>query len=297
MLQPALGLYGSTVWDVAGSAAEQEQQTGRQRADSAQQESAAHLQSQEVSSLIGLDTQQADSDRPQHGEAEAQRPDVQPAQVTPGSRSSEWLDSMMDAVGADAGAKSEAAAAAAPAAGSWQAGKPFTGTPQLATAAAAAADAAQAGDADKGTGEARLPAPVLPAVEQMAAAPAPTRTGGQPLPAPEVRLGLQAGCSLSSRLPSSPLAQMPLATMATIPDLEEGLQLSQHFAATSQQLQADMDALKLSIGTLDFGEQAVSCTSLARTKRTCSKHTMQAAGVPLAASLLHLPPHVHCRRT
>ena len=170
-------------------------------------------------------------------------------------------------------------------------GEPSTGSPQPATAAAAAAaGAAHAGAADKDTAEARpaaadsarLPVPVLPAVEQMAAAPAPTQIAGQPLPAPEGRLGRQAGSSLSSMLASSPLAQMPPASMATIPDLEEGLQLSQHFAATSQQLQADMDALKLSIETLDFGEP-FSCTSLGSTKRTCSNDTMQAAGVRLAA--------------
>ena len=220
---------------------------------------------QEVSSSAGLNTQQAESDRLQQAEAEAQLADVQPAQVTQGSRSSEWLDSMMDGAGANVGARSEAAAAATPAAGGGQAGEAITGSPQLATAAAAPAPgAAHAGAADKGMAEAtpaaaeraKLPVPVLPAVEQMAAAPALTQIARQPLPAPEGRLGLQAGSSSSSRLPSSPLAQMPLASMAALPDLEEGLQLSQHFAATSQQLQADMDALKLSIETLDFGEQA-----------------------------------------
>ena len=278
-MQHALGLYEATVWDLVGRATKQEQQTGSQSADSAQQASAVPPQPQEVSSSAGLDTQQAEGDTPRHGETEAQLADVQSAQVTQESRSSEWLDGMMDAVGADVGASSEAAAAARPAGGGGQAGEPSTSLPQLATAAAAAAaaGAAHAGAADKGTAEARppaavfagLPVPVLPAVEQMAAAPAPIRIAGQPLPAPEVRLGLQAGSSLSSRLPPSPLAQIPLASMATIPDLEEGLQLSQHFAATSQQLQADMNALKLSIETLDFGEQAVSCTSLAGTKRTC----------------------------
>ena len=289
-MRHALGLYGNTLWGLVGPAAEQEQQTGRQHASFAQQASAASPQPQEMSLSAGLDTRQAESDTPQHGEAEAQLANVQLQHVTQGSRSSEWLDSMMDAVGADVGASSEAVAAI-PAAGGGQAGEASIGSTQLATAAAAAAGAAHVGAADKGTAEARpaaagsagLPVPVLPAMEQMAAAPAPARTARQPLPAPEVRQGLQTGSSLSSRLPSSPLAQMPLASMATIPDLEEGLQLSQHFAATSQQLQADMDALKLSIETLDFGEQVCSCTSLASTKSTCYKDTMQAAGVSPAA--------------
>lgn len=46
---------------------------------------------------------------------------------------------------------------------------------------------------------------------------------------------------------------LPLA-MAAIPDALEGMQLSQDFTGSAQQLQADMDALRLSLETLDFGK-------------------------------------------
>lgn len=41
--------------------------------------------------------------------------------------------------------------------------------------------------------------------------------------------------------------------MAAIPDALEGMQLAQDFTGSAQQLQADMDALRLSLETLDFG--------------------------------------------
>ena len=43
--------------------------------------------------------------------------------------------------------------------------------------------------------------------------------------------------------------------MAAIPEAMEGMQLSQRFSGAAQQLQADMDALKMSLETLDFGMQ------------------------------------------
>ena len=41
--------------------------------------------------------------------------------------------------------------------------------------------------------------------------------------------------------------------MAAIPEAVEGMQLSQRFSGAAQQLQADMDALRMSLGALDFG--------------------------------------------
>ncbi len=46
--------------------------------------------------------------------------------------------------------------------------------------------------------------------------------------------------------------------MAAIPEAMEGMQLSQRFSGAAHQLQADMDALKLSLETLDFGETKVN---------------------------------------
>lgn len=46
--------------------------------------------------------------------------------------------------------------------------------------------------------------------------------------------------------------------MAAIPEAVEGMQLSQRFSGAAQQLQADMDALKMSLETLDFGMQQIS---------------------------------------
>ena len=45
--------------------------------------------------------------------------------------------------------------------------------------------------------------------------------------------------------------------MAAVPEALEGMQLSQHFSGAAQQLQADMDALKMSLETLDFGGQLI----------------------------------------
>ena len=45
--------------------------------------------------------------------------------------------------------------------------------------------------------------------------------------------------------------------MAAIPEALEGMQLSQRFSGAAQQLQADMDALKMSLETLDFGRQLI----------------------------------------
>lgn len=42
--------------------------------------------------------------------------------------------------------------------------------------------------------------------------------------------------------------------MAAIPEAMEGMRLSQHFSGAAHQLQADMDVLKLSLETLDFGK-------------------------------------------
>ena len=52
--------------------------------------------------------------------------------------------------------------------------------------------------------------------------------------------------------------------MAAIPEAMEGMQLSQRFSGAAQQLQADMDALKMSLEHLDFGMQQIysSCTVL-----------------------------------
>lgn len=49
-----------------------------------------------------------------------------------------------------------------------------------------------------------------------------------------------------------PLGQLPLP-MAAIPEAVEGMQLSQRFSGAAQQLQADMNALRMSLGVLDFG--------------------------------------------
>lgn len=49
-----------------------------------------------------------------------------------------------------------------------------------------------------------------------------------------------------------PLGQLPLP-MAAIPEAVEGMQLSQRFSGAAQQLQADMNALRMSLGALDFG--------------------------------------------
>lgn len=54
--------------------------------------------------------------------------------------------------------------------------------------------------------------------------------------------------------------------MAAIPEAMEGMQLSQRFSGAAQQLQADMDALKMSLEHLDFGMQQI-----------CSSHVMHCA--------------------
>lgn len=41
--------------------------------------------------------------------------------------------------------------------------------------------------------------------------------------------------------------------MAAIPEAMEGMELSQRFSGAAQQLQADMDALRMSLKTFDFG--------------------------------------------
>ena len=61
-------------------------------------------------------------------------------------------------------------------------------------------------------------------------------------------------CHFVGRLPSP---------MAAIPEAVEGMQLSQRFSGAAQQLQADMDALKLSLATNDFGMHLLSITCAA----------------------------------
>ena len=45
--------------------------------------------------------------------------------------------------------------------------------------------------------------------------------------------------------------------MAAIPEANEGMQLSQRFSGVASELHANMDALKLSLETLNFGEFTV----------------------------------------
>ena len=47
--------------------------------------------------------------------------------------------------------------------------------------------------------------------------------------------------------------------MAAVPEAMEGMQLSQRFSGAAQQLKAEMDALKVSLETLDFGKHVVRC--------------------------------------
>lgn len=58
--------------------------------------------------------------------------------------------------------------------------------------------------------------------------------------------------------------------MAAIPEAVEGMQLSQRFSGAAQQLQAEMDALELSLETNDFGKQHAtdvkSCVALYEAK-------------------------------
>ena len=55
--------------------------------------------------------------------------------------------------------------------------------------------------------------------------------------------------------------------MAVIPEAVEGMQLSQRFSGAAQQLQADMDALRMSLETLDFGQQLGTFNILHFTER------------------------------
>ena len=47
------------------------------------------------------------------------------------------------------------------------------------------------------------------------------------------------------------------SVMAAVPEALEGMQLSQQFSGAAHQLQADMDALRMSLDTLNFGKVAV----------------------------------------
>ena len=53
--------------------------------------------------------------------------------------------------------------------------------------------------------------------------------------------------------------------MAAVPEALEGMQLSERFSGAAHQLQADMNALRHSLQTLDFGRQCpFGCAKPAR---------------------------------
>lgn len=63
--------------------------------------------------------------------------------------------------------------------------------------------------------------------------------------------------------------------MAAVPEALEGMQLSQRFSGAAQQLQADMDALKTSLETLDFGGHLIqySCVMHCALRFSTLQHT------------------------
>ena len=79
------------------------------------------------------------------------------------------------------------------------------------------------------------------------------------------------------------------AAMAAIPEALEGMQLSQSFSGSAQQLQADMDALRLSLETLDFG------TLYLPSVHGCAEPLLQTALTQLYKSggLTALPDAIH----